>query len=757
MLDNIDIDNLIKWRKDFWSFVTECLGHRKNAELGWKDLVQEHKDLCDFLQHDKHKFKLILMPRYSLKSCIANAGCNLWDLVKNENKKILIYSDSAGKAEGFLSDIKNHIEGKAGNSVFRDYYPDWETDSHKGTWNQSQIDVSVRKAHSKEPSIDTGGIESSKVGLHYHKIVFDDIVSDLNVTTKAQMDKVWDCYRKSLSLLEPGGEVVVIGTRWNFGDAYGRILEEARGNDEWGIFVKKAVTEDGRYPFKGIGLDKKFLAAQKVRQGSYFFSCNPAGTPILMGDWTYKDIENINIGDSVVGWKDKEGKYNKPKLTKSKVLFKGCREADVVKVIFKNGNIIRCTADHKWWSNKQFKAKKTATTKKYNYWPAEVGKRIAYLNWMTCSDNSMDLKWLAGIFDGEGSTDGQNIKLYQDSAYNYEVCAEIERILRKYGFDYGKNKDAFWIKGGIRERHRFLLLTNPVRKKKIINTLWKSDFVQRLDEVERIVPDGRELVYSFQTETGNYVAWGYCSKNCLYQNDPVDDSTALFRAKDFAFYKTVDLKNLYITCACDPAGSGEDYTAFTVVGTDKEMRMYVLYARAMQYKPHQIINEIVRLSYAYKFTRFGIEVNTFNGMLETELKQVLAEERKNPKFNSFGIETMRSTVGKGKHARILSLQPIHERGDLLFEGETFERLRGDMATLGDQMVRYTHSHRPLHDDLVDSLSYHVQLARRGEGDEKEGLKENSIAAIIEQERQRMNFDERRLPRKYRKFYEPIFG
>jgi len=517
-MDNVkeQLERLLRWQGSFWPFVTECLGHRENKKLGWKELVWEHKDLCRFLEEDK-RFKLILMPRYSLKSCIGTVGYSLWRLVRDENIRILIYSDSASKAEGFLGDVKNHILGKAGNSLFRENYNGWE--NKVSVWNQSQVVVSVRQAHSKEPSVDTGGIESSKVGMHYDLIIFDDIVSDLNTTTKAQMDKVWDCYRKSLSLLKPGGDVVVIGTRWNWGDAYGRIIEEDKG--EWGIFHKQAIVkckEGLRYPFKDIGLGKDFLQAQKERQGSYFFSA-------------------------------------------------------------------------------------------------------------------------------------------------------------------------------------------------------------------------------------------------LYQNDPTDDSTALFRREDFRFYKRVDLDKLYVTCTCDPAGSGGDYTAFTVVGTDKEYRMYLLYARAEQYKPHQIVNEIIRLSYGYKFIRFGIETNTFNGMLERDLKLRIVEERKNKKFKSFGVETLRSTCmkGAGKHARILSLQPIHERGDLLFEGDKLEGLKGDYAQLVEQMVRYTHSHRPIHDDLVDSLSLHVQLSRKGQGDAEDGLKEGSIASIIETERVRMNSLQGRLPRKYRHYYEPVFG
>mgnify|MGYP001615049899 FL=1 len=67
-------------------------------------------------------------------------------------------------------------------------------DPKRGVWNQSAIVVSVRKHASVEPSIDTAGVETSKVGKHYSRIKFDDLVSDKNVTTKELMDKVASVY-----------------------------------------------------------------------------------------------------------------------------------------------------------------------------------------------------------------------------------------------------------------------------------------------------------------------------------------------------------------------------------------------------------------------------------------------------------------------------------------------------------------------------------------------------------------------------------
>lgn len=492
---------------DFHYFCKEC--------LGYTDMNEEHLKLCRFLQFDEHRFKMVLMPRYSFKSCVATIGYALWLLVRNPNERILIYSDAATKAKGFLLGIKNHIEGMSETSKFSKYFVNWMTDRLIGKWNDSQIVIRPRTGTFVEPSVDTAGIDTSRVGMHYDTIIYDDIVTDQNVTTKELMDKTYECYTKSLSLLKPNGRVLMVGTRWSQGDAYGRLIEEDKG--EWGFFIRQARTDEGKYPFESIGLSEPFITDQLKRQGSYIWSC-------------------------------------------------------------------------------------------------------------------------------------------------------------------------------------------------------------------------------------------------IYQNQPCDPTTAIFLEKDFNFYGDLfNTDNLYITCTVDPAGEGDDYTGITVVGTDSNMRMYVLDAINRAMKPAGIINEIVRLSYAWKFRILGIETNTFNGMLERDLQLALEVERSNPKFVPFSLELFRATCkkGEGKHARILSLQPFHERGDLLFPKKGLHELGGGFKDLSGQMLQYTHAHRPRYDDVLDSLAYHTQLIRRGYGEKEEQLPEMCIANVIEESRVRFNESQRRIPRMFRK-YQPSF-
>jgi len=444
--------------------------------LGYRDLNSKHRELCDFLIKKNGKFKLILMPRYSFKSCICTVAHSLHKLLFNPNLRILIYSDATTKAEGFLASIKNHIEGRVSGSQFRDIFGSWETDpNRKGKWSNGEILVSKRTSGFAEASIETAGIGTSLTGKHYDVIIFDDLVSDINTTTKEQMDKAKECYQKALSLLVPNGEVYIIGTRWHFGDLYGKIIAENREEDTFDIFHVDAedTNDDGDLIFADIGLTREFLNSQKKRQGSYIYSC-------------------------------------------------------------------------------------------------------------------------------------------------------------------------------------------------------------------------------------------------LYNNQPVDPETATFKKSDFSFYDTIDPVDLYITGTCDPAGTGQDFTAITVLGTDNEMNMYILDIVNKHLQPKDIVEEIIRLHYKWKFRIFGLETNFYRGTLKYELdRSTRIEYKENPRnFPMFGLQEFKPSAmrGQNKENRIRALQPYHERGVLKFPGKSFELLKGSCSELAYQMIQFPHSP---HDDILDSLAYHLPLIRKG--------------------------------------------
>lgn len=93
-------------------------------------------------------------------------------------------------------------------------------------WREDSIVVSTRTKKFKEASITCGGIETTKVGMHYDVIIGDDYNSPDNIKTEEGCQKVIDHFRYNLNILEPDGTYVIIGTRYSENDLIGWVLRE---------------------------------------------------------------------------------------------------------------------------------------------------------------------------------------------------------------------------------------------------------------------------------------------------------------------------------------------------------------------------------------------------------------------------------------------------------------------------------------------------------------------------------------------------
>lgn len=188
--------------------------------------------------------------------------------------RVLITNERLDNAKSFLREIKGHFEK---NEALRFLYGDQTNDDEK--WTETQVVLRGRTQNRKEPSIQVGSLDTSLTSQHYDLIVCDDLVSRVNIGTKEQMDKVKQYWKDLQSLLEPGGMIVIVGTRWHFDDLYSLILK----NQD---FVRMIV---GCYDENGLPIfPEKFTKEQlqKLQRpspegiGAYDFSClylnNPA-------------------------------------------------------------------------------------------------------------------------------------------------------------------------------------------------------------------------------------------------------------------------------------------------------------------------------------------------------------------------------------------------------------------------------------------------------------------------------------------------
>ncbi len=199
----------------------------------------------------------------------------------------------------FLAEIKGHLEGNEQfREIYHTLYASYPDDLKRDNiWTDSSINISARKRARKEPTVMTSGVDKSINGMHFDLIIMDDLMSEQNITTKEQIDKVINHYKLSFSLLDPGCPLIVIGTRWDYNDVYQYILDNESKN--FNILVRKAYNPDGSLFFPER-LTEEFLQKTKETQGSYLFSCQYLNEPVDDATATFKRSSIVRVDPELV-------------------------------------------------------------------------------------------------------------------------------------------------------------------------------------------------------------------------------------------------------------------------------------------------------------------------------------------------------------------------------------------------------------------------------------------------------------------------
>lgn len=190
--------------------------------LGYKDINHRtHDEMIDVLEDQSCTRKLVVMPRGTFKSSIGVVGYAIWRLMRNPNLRIIIDSELYSNSKNFVREIKTHLSNPMITALFGP--------AQGPVWGEGEIVVGWRDVNRKEGSVRAAGIEVTLVGQHADLIICDDLNSDNNSRTPEACQKVVDHYRMLTSILDPGGEIVVIGTRYSSADVIGHVLDNEIG------------------------------------------------------------------------------------------------------------------------------------------------------------------------------------------------------------------------------------------------------------------------------------------------------------------------------------------------------------------------------------------------------------------------------------------------------------------------------------------------------------------------------------------------
>ena len=558
---------------------------------------------CREVERDPDGY-LDLWAREHYKSTIITYAGVIQEILNNPEITIGIFSFNKPTARKFLRQIKYELES---NRTLQELYPEVlfaDPKKESSRWSEDSGIVVRRVGNPKEATIEGHGlVDGQPTGAHFLLRVYDDVVTLDSVTSPEMVNKTTEA--------------------WSLSDNLG-----ARG-------------ENGM--------------ARAWHVGTRY--CTVADTKILMADWTHKRIADVRPGDIIVGWESRGGgkRFLRPAVVKQT----GVHPKQPVNTYrFENGRSVTCTPDHRWWRGPHGGG--------VEYWPLSVpaarnrrkdgivgigdpfripGKHrglssIRELLVPTEMDMGRDAGWLAGMFDGEGTTKKNKnhpsgVPCIVQTMFNPEIVEEVRTVLARLGFEWSESwvqqngrdhmrhdRCVFSINGGWRERYRFMAQVAPTKVRNLAPTLFAQLQTkgQRLASVENA---GHQDVFWMETETGNYVADGFCSKNsfgdsyhtmiemkavkpriypatkCGTRNgdpvflskevwedkkrrqtssvlaaqmlqNPAAGNNAIFQ-KEWLRFQEIRPATLNIYILCDPASSkkkGSDRTAMPVIGVD---------------------------------------------------------------------------------------------------------------------------------------------------------------------------------------------
>lgn len=266
----------------FWNFSKYVVGRAQDG------LTEDKRYEFARFVTGPHPRKMLQAARGSWKSSIGIVDYAAWligrDMVLHNDEsriRILLASETEALSQRNLRGIRQIMEWR---KPYITLVGNHKTQASRGAelkmWGKTQLTSRFRNdAGILEPTISAMGQDTERTGFHYDIILMDDLEAERTSGSLELIENCWEFYKLMLSILDPGGLLLLVCTRWHPDDIYARMEDQnSLMAPDKRFKILKIPADDGegreigRPNFPSV-LSKAQLEHFREAQGPKIFNC----------------------------------------------------------------------------------------------------------------------------------------------------------------------------------------------------------------------------------------------------------------------------------------------------------------------------------------------------------------------------------------------------------------------------------------------------------------------------------------------------
>jgi len=183
---------------------------------------------------DDYRRLMTQIPREMFKTSLGTIANAIWQICREPHLPVALFNERLDNvAKKALGAIRQTIQAnKLFQDIYRDllppgiHYRDRRSMPRSWKWNDFELDMEGKRIGEPEYSLSAHGVESSAVGGHWPKLIFDDLIGERQKVSEAEMGRSREFIKGHIYLMRPAENsmVYVNCTPWTYRDIYYDLL-----------------------------------------------------------------------------------------------------------------------------------------------------------------------------------------------------------------------------------------------------------------------------------------------------------------------------------------------------------------------------------------------------------------------------------------------------------------------------------------------------------------------------------------------------